>query len=304
MQTPYRTLQNFVPVVALALALLFLAMGTLKPWTAWHWLDIAGEGGTAVLAGYWAHLVIGSRPGGRVTFWLAGGLIVVMLGTWADCLDEVFVKDAAIASLKWIESVLTPLGMLAVTRGMLLWREEQVALSAHMSKRERLFRDHRELDRTTQVANSDYLLRQITLEQSRNPLAACALVLVDLCSFHHIERSHGQAEADRVLQAVAHQLLLNLRLRDLLCRYAGHRFVVLMPNTSLADSQRMGAQLCAMVEAMRFHALHGDARVPIDARMACAVANTQAQSLLTALNAAVEDLDAPEQEPVPAPLAL
>lgn len=306
MHTNHRTLQHFVPLVAMTLALLFLAAGTLKPVAAWHWLDIAGEGGTAVLAGYWAHLVIGSRPGGRVTLWLAGGLTVVMLGTWADCLDEFFVKEGAIASLKWIESVLTPLGMLAVTWGMLMWREEQVALSAHMSKRERLFRDHRELDRTTQVANSDYLLRQITLEQARNPEAPCALVLVDLHTFHHIERSHGQAEADRVLQAVAHQLLLNLRHRDLLCRYAGHRFVVLMPNTSLADSQHMGAQLCNMVEAMRFHALQGDVRVPIDARMACAVANTQAQSLLTALNAAVEGLDAPAQHPLqnPVPQAL
>ena len=299
MHTPHRTLQTFVPVLALALTLLFSITGTLKPWTVWHWLDIAAEGGTAVLAGYWAHLVIGSRPGGRVTQWLAGGLTLVMLGTWADCLDEFFVKDAAIVSLKWIESVLTSLGMLAVTRGMLLWREEQVALTAHMSKRERLFRDHRELDRTTQVASSDYLLRQITLEQARNPLAPCALVLIDLCSLHQIERSNGQAEADRVLQAVAHQLLLNLRHRDLLCRYAGHRFVVLMPNTSLADSQRMGGQLCAMVETMRFHALQGDVRVKINARMACAVANIQAQTILTTLNAVVEDLDAPTPLPLP-----
>lgn len=301
-----RTLQHLVPVGALLMTLLFLSVGTLKPMAAWHWLDIAGEGGTALLAGYWAHLVIGSRPGGRVTLWLAGGLTVVMLGTWADCLDEVFVKEGGIASLKWIESVLTPLGMLAVTWGMLMWREEQMALSVHMRKRERLFRDHRELDRTTQVANSDYLLRQITLEQARNPQEPSALVLIDLHSFNHLEREHGPAEADRALQAVAHQLLLNLRHRDLLCRYAGHRFVVFMPSTSLTDSQRMGAQLCNMVAAMCFHTLQGDVRVRIDARMACAVANTQAQSLLTALNAAVEDLDAPYHDraeaPVPQPL--
>jgi len=284
--------------MAMALTLLFLAVGTFKPMAAWHWLDIAGEGGTAALAGYWAHLVIGSRPGGRVTLWLAGGLTVVMLGNWADCLDEIFIKNSTIVSLKWIESVLTPLGMMAVTWGMLLWREEQVALSAHMSKRERLFRDHRVLDRTTQVANSDYLLQQITLEHARNPLAPCALVLVDLHSFHQIVRNYCQAECDRVLLAVAHQLLLNLRHRDLLCRYAGHRFVVLMPDTGLAESQRMGAQLCSMVEAMRFHTLQDNARVAINARMACAVANTQAQSLLTALNAAVEELDAPTQVPV------
>lgn len=295
-----RHLQTLTVAAAAALLLLFANLGQAKPVAQWQWLDIAGEGGTAFMAGLWAWLVLGSRPGGRVTRWLAGGLAAVMLGAWADCLDEVFFMQGALHAAKWVESVLTPLGMLALTVGLLLWRQEQAALSEQLSKRERLFRDHRAYDRITHLADANYLRQQITQEQVRQPGAPCALALLDLGHFDAVERQHGRAEADRMRQAVVHQVLLNLRHRDLLCRYAGQRFVVLMPETPLPEAQRRASQLCRMVEAMHFHTRQGDQRLPLQARLACAVADTEPHTLLTALNQAVEALGA-QPQPAGAP---
>lgn len=275
--------------VAAALTGLFLWVGTPKPTADWKWLDIAGEGGTALLAGYWAVLVTNSRPGGRVTLWLSWGLAVVMLGTWADCLDEFFLKGGALYTVKWLESVLTPVGMLAVTRGMLLWREEQFALSEHMSKRERLFREHRALDRVTQLADARYLLQQIKLEHERAPESAATVALIELVDFGLLERAAGRTEADRVLQAVAHQLLLNVRNRDLVCRYAGHRFVVLMPHTELIQGQRVANHLSSMVTAMRFHCRSDDTPLQLTARVVCRATDRDPEALLVALNQAVDD---------------
>jgi diguanylate cyclase (GGDEF)-like protein len=283
-----RTLQWLLVVAALAWLLLFTLGGTARPVATWQWLDIAGEGGTAAMAGLWAWLVLASRPGGRVTGWLAGGLAAVMLGAWADCLDEVFAVSDAFAGLKWIESTLTPLGMVALTVGLLLWRQEQAVLSEHLVKRERLFRDHRAFDRVTQVANAAYLRRQLELEAARGGGPGCALALIELEGYAAIERERGRAEADRVLQGAAHQLLLNVRHRDLVCRYAGHRFVVLMPDTPLSDAQHRAAHLARMVSAMSLHARDGDRPLPLAARAVCAAAGTDPAALMAELNLALE----------------
>jgi len=54
--------------------LLHLACGELKSVSEWVWLDIIGEGGSALLALIWLGLVLKSRPAGRVTQYLALGL--------------------------------------------------------------------------------------------------------------------------------------------------------------------------------------------------------------------------------------
>jgi GGDEF domain-containing protein len=127
-----------------------------------------------------------------------------------------------------------------LTIGMYYWRHEQFRLNEHLQKRERLFRDHRAFDRITQLANADYLRRRCATNK-RRPGLDCALVLLDIDGFHLINRAHGQREGDRVLQAVGHMLLLNLRNDDLLCRYAGDRFAVLMPGVPARGSGGAGA---------------------------------------------------------------
>ncbi|KGS10840.1 diguanylate cyclase, partial [Pseudomonas coronafaciens] len=45
----------------------FLSSGTVKPVSEWQWLDIVGEGGSALLSLIWLLLVLKRRPAGRVT---------------------------------------------------------------------------------------------------------------------------------------------------------------------------------------------------------------------------------------------
>ena len=265
--------------------LLYANIGTAKPFHSWKWMDIVSEGGTALMAGVWFLFTLSSRPGGRVTNLLAGGLAAIMLGSWADCLDEFYRISKDQVWDNWLEA-LVPCGMLLLTGGMYYWRQEQFRLNDHLRKRERLFRDHRAFDRITQLANADYLRDQIRLEQSGRPGVDCALVLLDIDRFHLINREFGQQEGDRVLQAVGHMLLLNLRGDDLLCRYAGDRFAILMPDTALAEAEALAGHLCAMVGQMRHHGKAG--RVPVSLRHACSMADAEPDALLGALSRAVE----------------
>lgn len=247
--------------------LLYAGIGQLKPVAIWRWMDIAGEGGTAVMAFVWCLIVQGSRPDGRVTRLLAGGLAAMGVGCWADCMDEFWRVDKAALWDNALEAFV-PLGMAVLTAGLYYWRQEQASLNDHLKKRERLFRDHRAFDRVTQLADARYLRAQLQRERQGGP---CALVLLDIDGFNRVNREFGQAEGDRVLQAVSHMLLLNLRNDDLLCRYAGDRFAVLMPGLSEAAARAAAAHLCMMVGLMRHHA--ADRAVTLSLRASCAQAD-------------------------------
>lgn len=260
------------------LLVLYACTGTFKPVATWHWMDVAAEGGTALLAGVWCLIVLVSRPDGRVTRLLAGGLACIMLGSWADCMDEFYRLDKAVLWDNALEG-LVPLGMLVLTAGLYYWRQEQAHLTEHLRKRERLFRDHRPFDRVTQLADAAYLRAQLRREGGDG---SCAVVLLDIDRFHHINREHGREEGDRVLQAVTQMLLLNLRNEDLLCRYASDRFAVLMPGRDEHGAREAAHHLCRMVGSMRHHA--GSRVVPLSLRHGCAASRGAPEQLLAELS--------------------
>jgi diguanylate cyclase (GGDEF)-like protein len=276
-----------IVVAALCIAL-YSSIGSDKPLTDWKWVDIASEGGIALMSAVWSLIILTSRPSGSVTTLLAGGLSAIALGSWGDCLDEFFAIPRDHYWDNWFESLPTLSGVLALTAGLYLWRQEQFSLNEHMQKRERLFRDHRSFDRITQLANADYLRRQIHLEQERNPQQPCALILLDVNQFHLINRKYGQREGDRLLQAISHLLLLNMRPDDLLCRYAGDRFAILMPSTNQEQANRSAQHLEQTVDRLAHHTRNAGERILVSVRIACAVADSDPDMLLHELNTALE----------------
>ena len=282
-------------LVALLLAanaalLLHLGAGDLKPMGDWVWLDILGEGGSALLCLVWLGLVLKSRPAGRVTNFLAIGLGLVFLSWWVDALDEFILLPDAISWDHWLESAPMPLGLVLLTLGIYHWHREQLAISAQMEKRERLFREHLLFDKLTPLNTADYLRRQLqqSLVEARAEQQPLSLVILDLDDFSQINRLHGHAEGDRVLQALTQLLLLNLRHRDLLCRLAGDRFVVLLPNTGAREAQLLAEELRLAVAHLAYKArAHGE-RLQLQASTAAVMAlQDDADGLLQRLNLAL-----------------
>ena len=270
--------------------LLHLAAGDLKPMAEWVWLDILGEGGSALLCLVWLGLVLKSRPAGRVTNFLAIGLGLVFLSWWVDALDEFILLPDAISWDHWLESAPMPLGLVLLTLGIYHWHREQLAISAQMEKRERLFREHLLFDKLTPLNTADYLRRQLqqSLTEARAAQQPLSLVILDLDDFSQINRLHGHAEGDRVLQALTQLLLLNLRHRDLLCRLAGDRFVVLLPNTGAREAQLLAEELRLAVAHLAYKArAHGE-RLQLQASTAAVMAlQDDADGLLQRLNLAL-----------------
>ena len=277
-------------LAANAALLLHLGAGDLKPMSDWVWLDILGEGGSALLCLVWLGLVLKSRPAGRVTNFLAIGLGLVFLSWWVDALDEFILLPDSISWDHWLESAPMPLGLVLLTLGIYHWHREQLAISAQMEKRERLFREHLLFDKLTPLNTADYLRRQLqqSLAEARAEQQPLSLVILDLDDFSQINRLHGHAEGDRVLQALTQLLLLNLRHRDLLCRLAGDRFVVLLPDTGAREAQLLAEELRLAVAHLAYKArAHGE-RLQLQASTAAVMAlQDDADGLLQRLNLAL-----------------
>ncbi len=278
-------------LVAANLALLLhLGAGQIKPLTEWVWLDILGEGGSALLCLVWLGLVLKSRPAGRVTNFLALGLSLVFFSWWVDALDEFIKLPDSISWDHWLESAPMPFGLVLLTLGIYHWHREQLAISAQMEKRERLFREHRLFDNLTPLNTAEYLRRQLeqALQYARTAQQPLSLVILDLDDFSRINHLHGHAEGDRVLQALSQLLLLNLRHQDLLCRLAGDRFVVLLPNTGEAQARQLAEELRQAVGSLAHKArAHGE-RLQLRASVASVMAlQDDAEGLLQRLNQAL-----------------
>jgi diguanylate cyclase (GGDEF)-like protein len=274
-QAPVLGLGHFgqgLAVLMVSLMCLFAWLAAPKAVEHWRWMDIAGEGGMALMAGVWLVQVRSSRPAGRVTSLLCLGLASVLLGQWVDLLDEFWVLPKAVIWDNWLESTLVPLGTLLLTWGLHHWRHEQQSLTAQMLKRERLFREHRSLDGVTQLGDARYLAAQIAIEQRLHQPAALAMLGLD--GFDAVARTQGLAESDRLLQAASHLLLLNLRPDDLLCRYAADRFCVLMPGLQAGEAQARAEHLR---QALSMLAHHTRAGTPLQLPARSAVAAVDAR---------------------------
>jgi diguanylate cyclase (GGDEF)-like protein len=227
-----------------------LAVADLKVLAEINWLDVLSEGGAAMLALVWLGLILHSRPAGRVTQYLSLGLSGIFLAGFQDLLDE-FIRFPETARWDhWIESGCMPIGLVLLTLGIYHWHKEQLSINEQLRKRERLFREHRSLDFTTNLSGADYLRKQLlqTLPEHRHSEKLLALLFIDVDNFREINRRYGHQQGDHLLQSLSELILLNIRRGDVLCRYAGDRFALILPNTGRAVAENLASEIAAAVQ--------------------------------------------------------
>ena len=269
-QTHGQCLLGYVFVLN-ALVMLNLAVGDIKPWVLINWLDGFGEGGAAIMALAWLVLILSSRPAGSITNLLSVGMFCMSLSLLQDALDEVIALPSSAIWETWVEAGAMPVGMVVLTWGLYLWRREQVAIMAQLRKRERIFRRHSCIDAITQIGGLQYLKDQLALEAKRTDRQSktFALLLVDLDGFAGLNRTFGQQEGDRILHLVSELLILNLRDSDLVCRYSGDRYAILLPDTTLDQAAIMAEELTSAISHFAFRTLRGE-RVHLSASIGIA----------------------------------
>jgi diguanylate cyclase (GGDEF)-like protein len=120
------------------------------------------------------------------------------------------------------------------------------------------------------------------LTQRRTP---AVIGLLDLDHFKAINDTHGHPTGDIVLQRVAGLLAGNMRPDDLLVRYGGDEFVVVLPSTSLEHAARIGRRMSEAIGAHDWRSVAESTPVSISFGWA-----PLGDSITTALHEADRDL--------------
>ena len=109
------------------------------------------------------------------------------------------------------------------------------------------------LDPLTGVANRRSLIAALDrdvarAQRMREPMA---LMMVDIDHFKDVNDQYGHPAGDRVLCSVVNVLRQRVRAQDLVGRYGGEEFMVLLPDTGLAGAEQLARALCKAVEESR-----------------------------------------------------
>jgi diguanylate cyclase (GGDEF)-like protein len=77
-----------------------------------------------------------------------------------------------------------------------------------------------------------------------------SVILFDIDHFKRVNDTYGHPTGDRVLQLIAQRCRANLRDVDIICRYGGEEFIVLMPSTDMTNASVAAERLrrCVLQE--------------------------------------------------------
>ncbi|CRM20038.1 MULTISPECIES: diguanylate cyclase [Pseudomonas] len=149
-------------------------------------------------------------------------------------------------------------------------REQEVAARlqglaervANMEQEAQGYREHLEIQRQkalidpltglpNRAAWSERLDHEVNAWHQRGN--SLSLAMLDLDHFKRINDGYGHLAGDKVLKIIANVLRKRLRPTDFIARFGGEEFVLLMPDSALADALAVGDVLRVAIEACPFH---------------------------------------------------
>jgi len=129
-------------------------------------------------------------------------------------------------------------------------------------------------DSLTGLYNRRYLMAhldgQITrMEDGGKPLS---LIIFDIDLFKKVNDSHGHAVGDSVLRELAGRVAGNLRVFDMVARFGGEEFVIVMPDTDVAIACAVAERLRLDIEGHGFQLPGAAEMIPITISIGVAMA--------------------------------
>jgi diguanylate cyclase (GGDEF)-like protein len=124
-------------------------------------------------------------------------------------------------------------------------------------------------------------------ELSRAKRHRCPLtvIMLDLDNFKHFNDVHGHEAGDVMLTAVGTFLKKSVRDEDIVCRYGGEEFIIIMPGAASEDAERRAEQIRCDVMKMKIP-YEGGELGPVTVSIGVASLNTNGQTASLLVNAA------------------
>jgi diguanylate cyclase (GGDEF)-like protein len=142
-----------------------------------------------------------------------------------------------------------------------------------------------DIDPLTNVNNNRYLRTRLRQEVARaaRSNAPLSVLMLDLDDFKPVNDLHGHSEGDQVLARIAGTIKTHVRTADIVARYGGDEFVVVMPDTDLDRARVVARRVVRGIKGERHRMANGSevrigvsaglAHYPQDGRTAAALLN-------------------------------
>jgi len=214
------------------------------------WLDVIGEGGIALITLSWLLVTLHTRPKGKLTTLLFVGIMMVHISMFLDLLDEFYRYQDSHQWMSRFEAIPAVLGLILMSLALFHWHREQQIINNRLIKSERFYREHSFYDFVTGLYSASYMKMQIQSELNHlnNENTPFCVSLIDIKSFEPYLRQHGVTAANTLLSDIGSLIQVNIRKSDLVCRYAGDLYIVLMPNTQLSQSKLINQHVVKMIQ--------------------------------------------------------
>lgn len=140
----------------------------------------------------------------------------------------------------------------------------------------------RSTDFLTGLPTRRYFLERVSIElrRARRHKKNVSCLLADIDHFDQINRTYGRTCGDQVLVYVAKAVTYDRRVTDVLCRYGGEEFVVVLPETRPDQAVTAAEKIRQRVEAGQFS--FGGQVIPVT--ISIGVSGTQAPESFTELS--------------------
>lgn len=106
-------------------------------------------------------------------------------------------------------------------------------------------------DGLTGLYNHRYYVKSLKKEISRSKRNShqLSIIIVDIDHFKHFNDTNGHLQGNEALKAVAAILKLALRKIDILSRYGGEEFAIILPATGKKQALQAANRICAMIRS-------------------------------------------------------
>jgi diguanylate cyclase (GGDEF)-like protein len=106
------------------------------------------------------------------------------------------------------------------------------------------------IDPMTKLYNRRYFNEVATniLNGKKEKIFELSLIILDIDKFKNINDTYGHIIGDEVIIFIADILRKNQRKSDVICRYGGEEFVVLLPDTSLENAVLVAEKIRKCIE--------------------------------------------------------
>ncbi|MBM4031311.1 MAG: sensor domain-containing diguanylate cyclase [Planctomycetes bacterium] len=152
--------------------------------------------------------------------------------------------------------------------------------NAQLYKRAEHLAEH---DGLTNLYNYRHCLATLNAELRRAAQlnAPVSLIMADLDNFKPYNDTYGHPKGDVLLRQIARILLQNTRRHDIVARYGGDEFLIILPGTGLPGARRVAETIRTQLDGLRLDG--DDTPVPVTITLGVAVfpeAATDAEALI------------------------